>query len=127
MRREAIALGAMAVAALLAGAGCATNPKTTVANLDSTDRRWNTRQCIAARKAVYKFNDHHNLHTVLGVAGDLVVPFAGAGADLAMSSGQQHERERLNDWVLSACVSDRKKALEMEDKNRHRIIAAVQG
>ena len=127
MRRERFALGAMAVAALLASAGCATNPKTTVANLDSTDRRWNTRQCVAARKAVYQFNDHHNLHTVMGVAGNIIVPFAGVAADLTMSSQQQHERETLNDRVLNTCVSDRAKAKEIEQHDKHRVIDALRG
>ena len=127
MGRERLAAGAVALAALLASAGCATNPKTTVANLDSTDRRWNTRQCIAARKAVFQFNDHHNLHTVMGVAGNLVVPFAGAAADLTMSGQQQHERERLNTWVLNACVSDRAKARELEEHNKHQVIDAIRG
>ena len=125
MGREGLALGAMAVAALLAG--CATNPKTTVANLDSTDRRWNTRECIAARKAIYQFNDHHNLHTVMGVAGNLVVPFAGVAADLTMSGQQQHERERLNTWVLNACVSDRAKARDLEEHDKHRVVDALRG
>ena len=127
MKREAIALGTVTVAALLAGAGCATNPKTTVANLDSTDRRWTTRQCVAARKAVYEFNDHHNLHTVMGVAGNLVIPFAGAAADLTMSGQQQKERERLNSWVLNACVSDRKKARELEQHDKHQVLDALRG
>ncbi len=127
MGRERFALGAMAVAALLASAGCATNPKTTVANLDSTDRRWNTRQCVAARKAVYQFNDHHNLHTVMGVAGNIIVPFAGVAADLTMSSQQQHERETLNDRVLNTCVSDRAKAKEIEQHDKHRVIDALRG
>ena len=127
MGREAIAAGVMALAGLLACTACATNPKTTVANLDSTDRRWNTRQCIAARKAIYEFNDHHNLHTVMGVAGNLVVPFAGAAADLTMSGQQQKEREHLNTWVLSACVSDRQKARELEEHNKHRVIDALRG
>ena len=127
MRRERFALGAMAFAALLASAGCATNPKTTVANLDSTDRRWNTRQCVAARKAVYQFNDHHNLHTVMGVAGNIIVPFAGVAADLTMSSQQQHERETLNDRVLNTCVSDRAKAKDIEQHDKHRVIDALRG
>jgi len=127
MGREGFALAGLATAALLAGAGCATNPKTTVANLDSTDRRWNTRQCIAARKAVYEFNDHHNLHTIMGVAGNLVIPFAGAAADLTMSGEQQKERERLNTWVLDACVSDRAKARELEEHDKHRVVDALRG
>lgn len=127
MGREKLALGAMAAAALLAGAGCATNPKTTVADLDSTDRRWNTHQCIAARKAVYEFNDHHNLHTVMGVAGNLVVPFAGAAADLTMSGQQQKERERLNNWVLNSCVSNRAKARDLEQHDKHQVLDALRG
>ena len=127
MGRERFALGAMAVAALLASAGCATNPKTPVANLASPDRRWNPRQCVAARKAVYQFNDHHNLHTVMGVAGNIIVPFAGVAADLTMSSQQQHERETLNDRVLNTCVSDRAKAKEIEQHDKHRVIDALRG
>jgi hypothetical protein len=81
---------------------------------------------VAARKAVYEFNDHGNLRTVVGVAGNLVVPFAGAGASLALTGKQQHEREALNDRVLHACMSNREKAELIEDHDKHRVIAAFQ-
>ena len=63
----------------------------------------------------------------MGVAGNLVVPFAGVAADLTMSGQQQHERERLNTWVLNACVSDRAKARELEEHDKHRVVDALRG
>ena len=130
MRRDAIAAGALFVivlaGVLVGAAGCAANPKQTVLGLDTTDRKWTSRQCVAARKAVYRFNDHHNLGTVVSVVGNLLVPFAGTGASVALTGTQQRERETLNDRVLDACVSDRLKVAQIEAHDKHRVVAAIQ-
>ena len=108
----------------LASAGCATNPKQTVMNLDTTDRKWASRRCIAARREVFRFNDHYRMKVLVGVAGNLIVPFAGTGASLALTGRQQKEREALNARVLDACVTDRRKAEVAASRDRHRLEAA---
>jgi hypothetical protein len=58
-----------AVAALALGtvvAGCQTNPKQTVLNLDTTDRKWSSPRCVAARKAVHRYNDGERLRAAAG-------------------------------------------------------------
>lgn len=103
MRRLALCIGA---AAFLAGAGgCVTNPKKTVLNLDTTDPKWVSKKCVAARKAVYEYDDHGNTRMVLGVAGNLVVPFAGTASSLALSQRQDKHRKVLNARVQRDCVS----------------------
>jgi hypothetical protein len=126
MRRESIASGVLALIALISAAGCATDPKQTVMNLDTTDRKWTSRECVSARKAVYEFNDHHNLGTAVSAVGNLLVPFAGTGASIALTGEQQRERETLNHRVLHACVSDRQKIAEIEAHDKHGVTAALQ-
>ena len=43
--------------ACLGLAACQTNPKQTVLSLDTTDPRWESAKCVAARKAVAAYND----------------------------------------------------------------------
>ena len=103
MKRLAVGIG---MAAFLATAGgCVTNPKKTVLNLDTTDPKWVSRKCVAARKAVYEYSDHGGTRAVVGLAGNLVVPFAGTAGSLALSKAQDHKRAELNRRVETACVS----------------------
>lgn len=103
MRRLLLCVGALAL--LATTSGCVTNPKKTVLNLDTTDPKWTSRKCVAARKAVYEYNDHSTTRAVVGIAGNLVAPFAGTASSLALSKSQDHERRRLNRRVESACIS----------------------
>jgi hypothetical protein len=103
MKRVVLAIGAAAF--LATAGGCVTNPKRTVLNLDTTDPKWTSRKCVAARKDVYEYSDHGTTRAVVGVAGNLVVPFAGTASSLALSKAQDHKRRALNQEVLSACVS----------------------
>ncbi len=75
-------------------------------NLDTTDPRWTSRACIEARKSVYVYNDRALTRGVVGVAGNLVAPFAGTATSLAMSAAQDDNRARLNHRVRAACISD---------------------
>lgn len=76
-------------------------------NLDTTDPKWTSRRCVAAREAVCEDSDHGTTRAVLGLAGKLVVPFAGAAGSLARSKAQEHKRAELNRRVETACVSRR--------------------
>ena len=100
------ALGA--VLAMTAG-GCATNnPKKTVLNLDTTDPKWTSRRCVAARRAVYEYDDHGNMRLAVGIAGNLVAPFAGTAGALALNKRQDNAREPLNERVRAACITRRR-------------------
>ncbi len=117
----------MAVVGLALGlGGCVTSPKQTVLNLDTTDRRWTSRKCVAAREQVYQWDDQHGLKTVVGVAGNLVVPFAGTAGSLAITAGQRREREALNRQVLAACVTPpkhRREPRRASGSRLHRLMA----
>lgn len=107
MGRVRIRLAAGAALALsVALAGCAASPKQTVLDLDTTDRKWTSRKCVAARKAVHQFDERRMTRGVVKVVGNMVAPFAGTGASLAMNAAQNDERERLNHQVRAACISD---------------------
>jgi hypothetical protein len=97
---------ALALAGLML-AGCQTNPKQTVLGLDTTDARWTSRKCVAARKAVAGYDDRDGVRAATGVAGLVAgVPLAGAAAALALNAAQDDEREDLNNKVRAACISD---------------------
>jgi len=85
---------------------CVSSPKQTVLNLDTTDPRWTSHRCVAARKAVARYDDRHLARGVVGVAGNLVAPFAGTATSLAMSAAQDDTRAKLNHQVRAACISD---------------------
>lgn len=86
--------------------GCVTSPKQTVLNLDTTDRKWTSRSCVAARKQVARYDDQAAARGVVGVVGNLIAPLAGTATSLAMSASRDDERARLNHKVRSSCISD---------------------
>ena len=86
--------------------GCVTSPKETVLNLDTTDKKWTSRQCVAARKAVAQYDEQNVTRGVVGMVGNLLAPLAGTATSLAMSAAKDDERAELNRRVRSACISD---------------------
>ena len=94
---------AMIGLALLAGA-CQANPKQTVLNLDTTDPKWTSRQCVMHRKAVADYDDGERVRGVLGFA-DYAVPFAGTVSSMLLSWRQDPHRAELNRRVQAACIS----------------------
>jgi hypothetical protein len=103
MRRAAIMLGAAVV--LASASGCVTNPKKTVLNLDTSDPKWTSRQCVAVRKSVARYHDGDTARAIVGFAGNYAAPYAGTGAALAMSKAQDGKRAELNKQVKAACVT----------------------
>jgi hypothetical protein len=93
-------------AVLLMLGGCATSPHRTVSNLDRRDPEYRSRDCRQARAAVNRYDDNKDGRVVIAIAGNLVVPFAGAAAAAAMSKMKDDDREALNARVRGACVSD---------------------
>jgi hypothetical protein len=110
--RTMLALGAAA----LILAACATSPRQTVQNLNRMDPEFATPDCRAARAAVAKYDDQKDGRAVIALAGNLIVPFAGSAAALAMSKVKDHDREALNTRVRAACISD-----PMAQKRRTRV------
>ena len=98
------ALSALALTAAFVLAGCQTNPKQTVLNLDTTDRKWSSPRCVAARKAVYRYNDGERLRAAAGLA-NYVTPYVGTAVSTLLNLGKDPERERLNAIVRAECVS----------------------
>lgn len=92
------------IATAVLAAGCQTNPKRTVLNLDTTDRRWSSKACVAARKAVYEYNDGEVTRGAVGMANN-VTPFVGTAAAALLSWRKDPERARLNERVRQACVT----------------------
>jgi hypothetical protein len=95
-----------AAAVMLMLTGCATAPRQTVKNLDRRDPEYASRDCRQARQAVARYDDHKDGRVAIAVAGNLVVPFAGSAAALAMSRMKDDEREALSTRVKRACISD---------------------
>lgn len=95
-------------AALASGllVGCAAHPRDTIASLDTTTRRYSSPACLEARREAAAYSDRALLQTGVGVAGNLIVPFAGTAAALAMQAERSRVRERLNQQVAAACVPD---------------------
>lgn len=87
-------------------AACATTPRQTVASLDRNDPRWDSRACERARSEAQAFDDHKEGRVVIGLLGNLVVPFAGTAASLYMDRMQADERKALRHKVKAACISD---------------------
>lgn len=104
MSRQALPPWLLALPLLLSA--CQTPPKQTVLDLDTTDPRWISSECVAARKAAHDYNDKGLMRSAAGVAGTVAAgPVAGAVATTALSASQDDEREDLNVKVKRACVS----------------------
>ena len=89
---------------VLLTAACQSNPKETVLNLDTTDPKWTSRQCVQHRKAVADYDDGHKVRSVVGLA-DYAVPFAGTVSSMLLSWRKDPHRAELNRRVQAACVS----------------------
>ena len=99
MVRQALLIGV-----LLLAAACQSNPKVTVLNLDTTDRKWTSRACVQHRKAAADYNDGERARAVVGFA-DYAVPFAGTATSLLMSWRKDPMRAELNQRVEKACIT----------------------
>src|SRR4051812_37973549 len=86
-------------------AACATSPKKTVLNLDTTDPRWISRRCVEARREVAHWRDHSTEKFVVGAGGNLVMPFVGTGIDAAWNAAENKKRATLNGRVEQACIT----------------------
>lgn len=96
---------AIVALALMLGA-CASTPRQTVAKLDRQDPRWESPDCAQARADAQAFNDNNEGRVVIGLLGNLAVPFAGTAAALYMDRMQADERKALRHKVRNACMSD---------------------
>ena len=91
----------------LALAACQSNPKKTVLDLDTTDPRWDSAGCVAARKDAAAYDDREGVRAATAVAGLVAgVPAAGAIANVTLNAAQDKARKKLNRKVRAACISD---------------------
>ena len=104
---------ALMVGVLLLASACQTNPKQTVLNLDTTDRKWNSRACVQHRKAVADYNDGERARGVVGLA-NFATPYVGTAASLLMSWRKDPIRAELNRRVEQACITPTR--LQMKGK-----------
>ena len=95
---------ASVIALALLAAACQANPKQTVLELDTTDPKWASRQCVQHRKAVADYDDGQRVRSVVGLA-DYAVPFAGTVSSMLLSWRKDPHRAELNRRVAAACVS----------------------
>ena len=100
-------LAGLLFTAMLAGPAVAGEaPKKTVAQLDIADPKYGTEHCETARTKAGDYNDHNLIRTVVGVGGNLVVPFAGTAAGTVLGLGLDKKKDKLNHKLAAACVSD---------------------
>lgn len=90
----------------LALSGCATAPKDTVAQLNRHDPEYRSRDCREARAEAGRFDENRNGRTIVALAGNLVVPFAGTAAAAAMTKLRDDTKRDINHRVRAACTSD---------------------
>ncbi len=103
------------VAVLLLAAGCQSNPKQTVLNLDTTDRRWSSRDCIRHRKAAADYNDGERTRALVGFA-DYAVPFAGTATSMLLSWRKDPARAELNERIVAACVTPNRRTVAVNTR-----------
>ena len=94
----------LALGAVLLLTACESNPKQTVLNLDTTDRRWMSRECVMHRKAAADYNDGERTRALLGFA-DYAVPLVGTASSLLLSWRKDPQRAELNRRIEKACIS----------------------
>lgn len=92
------------LAVLMVAAACQSNPKQVVLNLDTTDPRWQSRKCVAHRKAAADYNDGERSRAVVGLA-NFAAPLVGTAASSLMSWRQDPARAELNTLIQRDCVS----------------------
>ena len=98
------------LAVLGLAAACQSNPKVTVLNLDTTDPKWNTRRCIAHRKAAADYNDGERARAVVGLA-DFAAPLVGTAASTLLSWRKDPQRLALNERIQRDCISANRRTI----------------
>jgi hypothetical protein len=94
------------LAAAVALAGCASNPHETLAGLNKRDPEYRSRECRDARRQAAQFDENRNGRTVVALAGNLLVPFAGTAAAATMTKLRDDTKRDLNNKLRAACTSD---------------------
>lgn len=96
------------LALLLVLSACASNPapKDTIAKLDKRQPAYDSPECQRARAEAEQYNEHRIVRAVVGVGGNVVVPFAGAAAGTALTHRLEKKKARLNHAVASSCLGD---------------------
>lgn len=96
-----IAILGVACASLSASA-CASNPRQTLLDMDSSSPLYNTPACAQAREAALAYNDKVISRMGMGMALGLLGPVGLIGA-VALDANQNNERQMLNDILARDC------------------------
>lgn len=97
---------AIALAAVTGLTACATAPQQTLSELNRRDPEYRSRECRQARAEAAAFDENRNGRTVIALAGNLIVPFAGTAAAAAMTKLRDDAKRDLNKRLRAACTSD---------------------
>ena len=97
---------AIAMAAVLGLSACATAPQQTLSELNRRDPEYRSRECREARAEAAAFEENRNGRTVVALAGNLIVPFAGTAASAAIGVVKEDRKKALNHQVRRSCISD---------------------
>ena len=99
-------LPGLALCLILAGCVTPEAPKKTLAGLDVQDPLYATAGCEQARAAAGDYKEHPILRTAMGIGGNVVAPFAGTAAAMAVGNRLDKKKTTLNRRTAAACVSD---------------------
>ena len=100
MARRALILFALLLA------GCASHPRDTILSLDMDSAKFRSKACREARQEALAYDDKPLTKGLVAVVGDLIAPFAGTAASMAMAKADDPKRERINRRLAEACMSD---------------------
>ena len=94
------------VAGAFALSACATSPKTTLTELNSRDAAYKSRDCVQARRQAAEYSDNKEGRVVIGLVGNLIVPFAGTALAAGMGALKEDDKKDLNHRLRASCTSD---------------------
>ncbi len=87
-------------------AGCATHPRDTILSLNMDSAKFRSPGCRYAREMALRYDEKPLTKTAVAVAGNLMAPYAGTAASLALSARDAEKREEVNRRIAENCMED---------------------
>lgn len=94
----------IAAICILGLTGCASQPKSTMLALNTTDPAYASPECVQARQAALDYDDKVLGRAGMGIALGLLGPIGLIGA-VAIDANQNNERKQVNEIVTRACTT----------------------